>query len=148
MDKELMKELQEQGSILSKIPKRVIDINASVPEGYFENMESQFFAKLKDNQPKTTSVSIWETYRVRYRIAAVGIFAIVGFGLFTLLRNNSEMTLSQNELKSYFAKEGEIDELNLCHDCGKTHKKILDNITDDEIKAYLLETEGVDINKI
>ncbi len=149
MKEDILNELERQGSFLGKLPKQFIGDSSSIPQDYFEKMEDRFFQALKENKPKATSVSIWDRHKFSMRLAAIVSFAVIGFGIFSIVQSTSELQLSQNELQSYFASEEELEDANLCDAaCSQNHKHILDNISNEEIKTYFLETEGIDISKI
>lgn len=149
MRNEVLKELKEQHSFLEKMPKKFVGDGSMIPEGYFEKMEDRFFHKLHENQPKASSISIWDRYKFSARIAAVSALALLGFGIFRIVQSSSDMKLSQNELQTYFASEEELEDLKLCDAaCSQSHKHILDKISNEEIKSYFLETEDIDISKI
>lgn len=149
MEENVLNELEKQGSFLGKLPKQFIGDSSSIPQDYFEKMEDRFFHTLRENKPKATSVSIWDRHKFSMRLAAIVSFAVLGFGIFSIVESSSEMKLSQNELQSYFASEEELDDVNLCDAaCSQNHKHILDKISNEEIKIYFLETEGIDISKI
>ena len=145
MNIELRKELEEQQSTLGLIEKSYIVIGGDIPSDYFENMESRFFEKLKaDAQPKEAVViSFWERTRVSYAVAAVCAIAVVGLGLFSILRNDNISTLSQNEVVKYLEEEDEWSPVD-----DKSAVVDLNYLSKEEIKAYLIEDEGIDLTSI
>jgi len=147
MSTELNKELRERQSILGQIEKQYFVPNHEVPADYFANMEDAFFLKLKEEyMPKAAkSISFWEKTRVSYSIAAMTAFAILGFGMFSLLRKNDANNLSQNEVVKYLQEEDEIPTVEL-----NTNKSILNmnELTQEDIKKYLMENEGIDVSNI
>jgi hypothetical protein len=149
MEKELKSELEQQGSFLGKLPKRFIGDSSNLPQDYFDKMEDRFFHALQENKPKASSVSIWDRHKYSMPLAAILSFAVLGFGIIYMLNSSSDMKLSQNELQTYFASEEELEDVSLCDAlCSQSHKHILDKISNEEIKNYFLETEGIDISKI
>ncbi len=148
MNKELLKELEEQNTLLAKMPKHFFKDTQSIPEGFFENFEENFFAKLKENKPKQTSIPIWQSINFKKSMAAVMTSAILGFGIFTILKNDSnDMKFSQNELKSYLQDEGELMDIE-SSDTTLSKEITLENISKEEIQEYFKEQEDLEINSI
>lgn len=146
MNTELKNELLNRKSILGSIDKQYIINEHEVPNGYFDQMEDKFFASLKkevDIPRETKTISFWERTRVSYSIAAVSIFAIVGFGLFSLLRKDSINSLSQNEVVSYLEDEDELST-----EIPSSSNININELTNEEIKKYLMENEGIDLNNM
>jgi hypothetical protein len=151
MREEIKNELIEQQSILSQIDKSYFAPTSEVPNGYFEGMEDAFFAKLRANdQPKASqSISLWQKSKVSYSIAAVSIFAIIGFAMFNLFRTDNMNSLSQNEVESYLVEEEELTAVSDTNTKISTPSTVkLNELTNEEITNYLLENEDIDIQNI
>lgn len=143
MNQDVKNELTELESILFTIDKLDTNSTEDIPSGYFESMEDRFFAKLNsDTTPKAASISIFENKRIAYNLAAVLAFAILGLGLFSILKPQSKNQLSQNEVIHFLEEEGEIT--TPLSDSNST----LDKLSDEEIKKFLSEIEGMDVTNI
>lgn len=145
MEKNIINELKDQGSILAELPKKYYVNQNDIPSGYFEGMEDRLIAKIRmAQQPKTASISIWERYSRAQRFAAAASVAVIGLSLYTLMRSNSESNFSQNEMKSYLISEGEYADPKIAAD-STVH---IEDLSKEDIKRYILENEDIDINTI
>lgn len=147
MSTELNNELKELGSVLSQVEKTYFADNSQVPLGYFDGMEDRFLAKLKiDEAPREPrSISIFGSKRISYALAAVASFAILGIGLFTLVKQNNTYNLSQNEVVAFLEDEGLLS-----HNANYANATPvnLDNISKEEAIKFLVEEEGMDVTNI
>lgn len=147
MSTELNNELKELGSVLSQVEKTYFADNSQVPLGYFDGMEDRFLAKLKiEEAPREPrSISIFGSKRISYALAAVASFAILGIGLFTLVKQNNTYNLSQNEVVAFLEDEGLLS-----HNANYANATPvnLDNISKEEAIKFLVEEEGMDVTNI
>jgi hypothetical protein len=151
MREEIKNELKEQQSILSQVDKHYFTSTNDVPNDYFEGIEDAFFAKLRANeQPRASqSINLWQKSKLSYSIAAVSIFAIVGFSIFNLVRPDKMNSLSQNEVESYLVDEDELStDLNKNSKLSTQSTVNFNDLTNEEITKYLIENEDIDIQNI
>lgn len=148
MNPELKAELKEIKSILAKLDKNYFADNSQVPPAYFDGMEDRFFNALKENNvPKeSSSISIFNTKRFSYAIAAVAATAILSLSILTLIQSEKMPAISDNDVKTFLEEEGDFLALDQNTELGSMQK--LKHLSNDEIKNYLCEVEGMDCEQI
>jgi len=146
MNTEIRKELQEQKSTLGQIPKHYFVNNESIPSDYLNGLEDNIWSKIQaQSQPMAASVNLWERFSSRTQLAMAASIAFVGFGIFTLINNQDEFNLSQDDMLCYLQNEDEFVD-NIQKDSKQNVN--LDSLTNEEIKKYIAENEGLDVKSI
>jgi hypothetical protein len=145
MKDDIKKELEELKSPLAAMDKHYFTNQNDVPANYFDGIEDRFFQLLKEKEKprEANQISIFQTKRISYSIAAVSAFAILGLGILTIMRSSGPQ-LSDNEVKTYLEEEGDF----LAVEKKTEQAKKLKNLSDNEIKDYLCEVEGMDCAQI
>lgn len=150
MNEHLHTELTDINSFLKDLPK--LDVRTQgVPEGYFDSMESNFFNSINPTQqPKssTPSKNIFSKFNVPMSLAAAVVFAVVGLFVFKqFYAPQDNIQLSDNDIYNYLNENYEevAPKVEPKEPLASAKKQVidqtLDSISDEEIKAYLLEEE-------
>jgi hypothetical protein len=146
MNTEIREELQEQKSTLGNIPKHYFVNNESIAADYLNGLEDNIWSKIQaESKPKAASVNLWERFSSRAQLAIAASIAFVGFGIFTIINTQDEFNLSQDDMLCYLQNEDEFVD-NIQKD-SKQYVN-LDSLTNDEIKKYIAENEGLDVKSI
>lgn len=135
-------ELEELKSPLVGIDKHYFANKNDVPVNYFKGMEDRFFNLLREKEvPKEAKqISIHTTKRFSYAVAAVSAFAILTLGIITIIQSSGPQ-LSENDVKTYLEEEGDFLAVEMPTKIEE--RKKLKNLSDNEIKDYLCEVEGM-----
>jgi hypothetical protein len=155
MNKDLKIELKEIHSFLDKIDIQKNNVNyKDVPEGYFDSMEDSFFANLQ-KESNAKHISIFTKFHLSYAIASIVTFAFIGYFAYSILNKDTQkFNLSENEVHEYLQENyEEIEEEELLAMIKDTEIKkaindSLNNVSENDIKSYLIEKEGVDLINI
>jgi hypothetical protein len=148
MNEELKNELNELQSPLAEMDKHYFANQSEVPADYFSSMEDRFIQFIKENESprEAKQISIFDFKRITYSVAAVSAFAILGLGILTIMRSGSDTQLSENEVKTFLEEEGDF--LALENSTLVEPYRKLEKLSDNEIKDYLCEVEGMDCGQV
>lgn len=147
MNNELKRELEEIKSPLAGMDKHYFANQNEVPANYFEGMEDRFFQLLRENEAprEARQISMFSTKRFSYAVAAVSAFAILSLGILTIMKSSGPQ-LSENDVKTYLEEEGDFLAVEMPTKAEQAKK--IKKLSDDEIKNYLCEVEGMDCGQI
>jgi hypothetical protein len=147
MKDEIIKELEELKSPLAGMDKHYFANQNDVPTNYFEGMEDRFFQFLKENEAprEARQISMFNTKRFSYAVAAVSAFAILSLGILTVMKSSGPQ-LSENDVKTYLEEEGDFLAVEMPAKVEQAKK--MNKLSDDEIKNYLCEVEGMDCGQL
>jgi hypothetical protein len=148
MNEELKRELQQLLPPLAELDKHFFAQSKDVPENFFRGMEDKFIAQIREKSTPRESqqFSIFSGKKFSYSLAAVSAFAILGLGIFTIVRSEDGSQLSQNEVKSFLEEDGDF--LAVDNTAFINPSPELEKISDEEIKNYLCEVEGMDCTQV
>lgn len=148
MNNELKKELETLKSPLASIDKQFFGNGDAIPVGFFERQEDDFFQRIRtlETPREASRISIFSGKGLSYSIAAMASFAILGLGIFAVVRSYTAPSLSENEVKSYLEEEGDF--LAMDNTATVEPNSKLKKISDVEIKDYLCEVEGMSCEHI
>jgi len=148
MNEELRNELKALKSPLAEMEKHYFADDKDIPKDYFTGMDDRFIQFMKKNESprETISISFFNTKRISYALAAVSAFAILSLGILTIIKSNSHNQLSESDVKTFLEEEGDF--LAMEHTAQTVPTKKLEKLSDDEIKNYLCEVEGMDCGLI
>jgi hypothetical protein len=147
MNNELKRELEEIKSPLAGMDKHYFANQNEVPANYFEGMEDRFFQLLREKETprEARQISMFSTKRFSYAVAAVSAFAILSLGILTIMKSSGPQ-LSENDVKTYLEEEGDFLAVEMPTKAEQAKK--IKKLSDDEIKNYLCEVEGMDCGQI
>ena len=148
MNEELKQELQKLQSPLAKMDKHYFAQSKDLPDNFFTGMEDKFIDQIREKSiPREgQQFSIFSGKRFSYSIAALSAFAILGLGIFTIVRADGGSQLSQNEVKTFIEEDGDF--LAPENTATINPSPALEKISDEEIKSYLCEVEGMDCTQV
>lgn len=148
MNEELKKELEQLQSPLAEIDKHYFTQSNTMPDDFFSGMEDRFIAQMREKSTprEAQQISMFSGKKLSYSIAAVSAFAILGLGIFTIVRSEGANQLSQNEVKTFLEEDGDF--LAVDNTALINPSPALDKISDEEIKNYLCEVEGMDCTQV
>ena len=148
MNEELKKELQDIQSPLAEVAKHYYADSNDLPAHFFAGMEDRFIAQMQEKSTprEAQQFSMFSSHKLSYSIAAVSAFAILGLGIFTIVRSEAGSQLSQNKVKTFLEEDG--DYIALDYTSPLNHKPELEKISDEEIKNYLCEVEGMNCTRV
>lgn len=159
MQDNIHNELNQLNSFLKDIPKTSFT-SKDIPAGYFDTMESRFFENLKSVPKETSQKSIFSNFNRPRAVAAVVALMAISFFIFkNYISNNYNFQLSDNEIYSYLNEnyeELDTNSIDNKHSYASVINKEsfsiindkFENISNDDIKKYLIEEEGLELNTI
>ena len=147
MNEELKKELQQLQSPLAEIDKHYFAQSKDLPDNFFTGMEDKFIAQMREKSTprEAQQFSIFSGKRFSYAIAAVSAFAILSLGILTIMKSSGPQ-LSENDVKTFIEEEGDFLALEMPSKAEQAIK--IKKLSDDEIKNYLCEVEGMDCGQL